>query len=128
MGVLEEGEEAVLVDFEEAFFAEEVAEAGDEGAVLLGGGEGAFDFNAIAWGELFFKVAFGAFFDGVKGFGDGGLHEFHEEVQEADVPRFVYALDEGSVGIGAGFVSFKGLFADELEGFVYDGFAVGFAT
>ena len=126
--VFDQGEEAVLVELEETLFAEPFAERLDERGVFGGGGEGALDVRAAGAGETF---AEGLLFEGldvVQGAGQGGLHQAQEEVQQADVPRFVHADDKRGVRVVAALMGQDGAVADGFQRLVQQVLGVGFAA
>ena len=127
-GLGEEREEAILIDFKKTFITQEFAKLGDERRVFFCGGEGVFNFRTIVGAQLLFKIVFRTLLNGIKRLWHGGLHELHEEMEQADIPWFIHALYEGGVGIGAFGVSCKGLFANEFNGFIDNGFAIGFTA
>lgn len=102
---MDEIKEAVLVEFKETFGFKKTTEFFDEGGVLSRSRKGAFDFLTVFWGELMTKRVLCASFKLLERLRHGGLYEAHKEVKEADVPRFINALEDGAIGIGlvAGF-------------------------
>ena len=126
--VLDEGEEAVLVEVEEALVLEQTAQSLDKRGVFGRGGEGAFDFRAVVVGHALAEALLLVLSERMEGLGQRGLHQPHKEVEEADVPRLVHADDQGGIRVILPLQGLFGAVAHGLEGFVDERLGVGLAA